>query len=82
MAETREYDGVPTGEKLGALIRSNVQLVKFEAGRVAILMPRICMTREECANLAAWLVAVSDTEDAFNDILAGLDRGGPFTEPI
>jgi hypothetical protein len=51
----------------------NVQMVGVRGESIVLLAPRPIMTREEAINLAAWLVALLDGEDDFNETLAAVE---------
>lgn len=47
----------------------NEQMVSVVDGDIVILMPKRRMNKEEALRFAAWIVALSDIDDEFDDIL-------------
>lgn len=73
MPEHEAVQGVFEPQDKTKIPMRNLQLVTIDAGKVDILMPRVSMSREEAINLAAYLVALVDGEDEFNELLSQLD---------
>ncbi len=53
-----------------AIDKFNMHLVAVKGDDIVIMNPRVRMTKADALNLAAWLVALSDDNEEFNNLLA------------